>query len=192
MELCELSDGTAFALQELTTKDVDWLMSFFTSLSSKDRRYLRFDVTRKDLVLRRLEESETGRAYRAAAVVKDEIVGYCAILMSQESWQAHIGEIRLIIKPEFRGKQLAPALISHLVKRAEKSGVERLVIKVAAPQIDLRHTLEEHGFHIDAVLPNQVKDREGKVHPLVVMSCSLSEMAQTLREFYRSADWPDG
>ena len=63
---------------------------------------------------------------------------------------------------------------------------------MAAPQTAARAIFEKLGFCIDAMLPNHVKDSEGHLHPLVVMSCGLDDVAKSLREFYNDADWPDG
>ena len=63
---------------------------------------------------------------------------------------------------------------------------------MAAPQTAARSVCEKIGFHIDAVLPDYVKDVEGKLHALVVMSCSLDEVSRSMRDFYGEKSWQDG
>jgi hypothetical protein len=49
-----LKDGTKVMIRELQVKDLDRLMKFFSSLPPEDRKYLRIDVTKRDVVHRGL------------------------------------------------------------------------------------------------------------------------------------------
>jgi GNAT superfamily N-acetyltransferase len=192
MQVESLRDGTTVTLRPLAADDLERSRRFFAALPEADRRYLRFDVTRRAVVERLIEESVAGRAYRLVAVVDDEIVGHGALEFDTGSWRRHIGEIRVIVAEAYRGRHLGSVLIRHLFREAERVGATKLMIRLAEPQRAARMTCERLGFCIDAVLPDHVVDAEGKHHSLIVMSCALDEMARSLRESYKQDDWPDG
>lgn len=192
MKFESLKDGTHVTLREPTLDDVETVCRFAVALPPEDRKYLRFDLGKREVVEMLLHRAESDRTHRLIAVVGDEIVGHGALYISQDTWQRHLGEIRVLIAQNYRNRKLGTFLIRHLFEEAEKRGVERVLAKIAEPQIGARKIFEHLGFVVDAVMPNHVKDAEGGLHPMVVMSCSLDEVTRALRDFYRDDNWPDG
>ncbi len=187
MWLESLSDGTTVFLRSPAMDDLERSLAFFRELPKSDRNYLRFDVTQREVVERLIREALEGRAYRILALVDDddEVVGHGALELSRDTWQSHIGEIRVIVTPSYRRLGLAALLISELFRAAVKQDVEKVIIKLAEPQFVIRTVCERLGFEVEAVLRGHVKDAEGKVHDQIVMSCALDEVSRTLREFYQ-------
>ena len=192
MKLEALNDGTAVIVRPLTMADLDRVHRYFCSLPAEDRRYLRFDVAKRQIVEWLIREAEAGRAYRCVAVVNDEIVGHGALEITADGWHRHIGEIRALVLQDYRGRGMGALLFAHLFHAAERRGVQKVVIKMAGPQITARKACERLGFSVDAVLPDHVKDSDGNLHPLVVMSIGLDEVSKAMRDFYKDDDWPDG
>ena len=187
-----LKDGTHVLIREPTMDDLGASLRFFEALPPEDRQYLRVDVTQKDVVERRLRQAVHGEVHRVVALVDDRIVADGALEHSDESWRRHQAEIRVIVDREFRTKRLGTLLIHELFKVAQEHDVEKVVVKMAGPQIAARRVCERLGFHVDAVLDNYIKDAANNLQPMVVMSCSLGEMYRELKDFYRVDDWPDG
>jgi len=188
-----LIDGTTVLLREMTMDDVERSHRFFLDLPPEDRRYLRVDVTKRDVVERRVRRAvEDPGIHRIVALVEDKIVADGSLEFSGESWRRHTGEIRVIVAREYQRRRLGALLIKELHHTAKQHGVERVVAKMAAPQTGARKVFEKLGFRVDSVLPDYIKDADGKLQSLVVMTCTLDEMSNELRDFYRSEDWPDG
>jgi RimJ/RimL family protein N-acetyltransferase len=192
VKLEALKDGTAVTLRPPTMDDLERLRQFFLNLPPEDRRYFRVDVTQKEVVERRIRQAESGEAQRLMALVGDEVVGVGGLEFSGEGWHRHLGEIRVIVAQDYRRQKLGALLVSELFGEAQKLGIEKVVVKMAAPQTAARKICERLGFQVDAVLPDHVKDAEGKAHAQVVMSCTLDEMWKELQDFQRTDDWPDG
>jgi L-amino acid N-acyltransferase YncA len=93
---------------------------------------------------------------------------------------------------EYQRRGLGKLVIADLYRTAQHLGVEKIVAKMAAPQTGARKIFEKLGFHVDSVLPDFIKDAEGKLQSLVVMSCTLDELSRELKGFYKTDDWPDG
>jgi GNAT superfamily N-acetyltransferase len=187
-----LKDGTSVLLRELTMADLDRSLAFLKSLPATDRRYLRVDVTRENVVEHRLKQAETGDVYRIAAFAGDTIVADGALESAGAGWTRHIGEIRVLVAENYRSRRLGTILIGELFLEAERRRVEKVIVKMVKQQIEARKICERLGFRVDAVLPNHVKDAEDELQNLIVMSCTLDMMWREMRDFYPKDDWPDG
>lgn len=192
MKIEALKDGTTVVLREPTMDDVEDSHRFFMGLPPEDRRYLRVDVTQRDNVEQRIKDALEGRTYRLVALVGDKIVADGALEFSREEWRRHAGEIRAIVGHDYQRRGLGALMIKALYGIAHQRGVEKLVAKMASPQSGARKTLERLGFHVDSVLPDYIKDANGNVQSMVVMSCTLDELARELKGFYKTDHWPDG
>jgi RimJ/RimL family protein N-acetyltransferase len=187
-----LKDGTQIQLRQPSMEDLDRIRRFFVALPVEDRRYLRFDLTQTEAVKSLIRQSESGRAYRILALEGDTVIGHGVLDFPPDGWQRHIGEIRVIVAEDHRGRWLGAHLVGHLVRKAEERGLERVVVKMAEPQMAARRVCSRLGFTVDGLLPDQFKDLEGRLHGLVVMSCPIDQVSASLRDFYREDDWPDG
>jgi RimJ/RimL family protein N-acetyltransferase len=192
VKLEALKDGTAVVLRAPTMDDVETLRKFFLSLPPEDQRYLRDDVTQKEVVERRIRESERGDVRRLMAMVGDDVVAVGALEFAGERWQRHIGEIRVVVGHDYRCQRLGAKLIAELFQDAQQQDVEKVVVRIAAGQTAARKICDRLGFRVDAVLPDHIKDPEGKLHAQVIMSCTLDELWRELSDFNKADDWPDG
>lgn len=192
MKVEALKDGAHVTLQEPQVTDAERLRRFFLGLPLEDRRYFRFDLSRPEVVEALIRQAEAGMAYRVIALVEEEVVGHGALYFSHDGWQRHIGEIRVLVAPDYRGRWLGTHIIGQLFEEAEKRGVSRVVARMAEPETGARRIFERLGFIVDARLPDHVKDAEGNLHALIVMSCPLDEVSRAMRNFYRDDNWPDG
>ncbi|MFH1006598.1 MAG: hypothetical protein V1800_03735, partial [Candidatus Latescibacterota bacterium] len=75
-------DGTQVTLRRLHIDDLDKLMAFYEALPLEDRKYLRIDVTKRDIVSQRIKRIETGNVIRIIALHNDEIIGEGALELS--------------------------------------------------------------------------------------------------------------
>jgi GNAT superfamily N-acetyltransferase len=187
-----LKDGTPVLLREPTLEDVDSSLQFYRGLPQEDRRYLKLDVTKRDVVVRRIQQSIEGRIYRIIALFEDDIIAVGNLEFSEDMWRRHFGEIRVVVAREYQRLGLGRLLIADLYQAAKRRGVEKVVAKMAAPQTAARKIFERLGFHVDSVLPDFIKDADGQLQSLVVMSCTLDHLSEELRGFFRTDDWPDG
>ena len=152
------------------------LRQFFLALPPDDRRYFRVDVAKREVVEHRIRQAESGEAHRLMALVGDEVVAVGGLEFAGEGWHRHLAEIRVIVARDYRRRKLGAMLVAELFRDAQTMGLEKVVVKMAAPQTAARKICDRLGFHVDAVLPDHVKDSEGNLHAQVVMSCTLDEM----------------
>ena len=192
MKFETLRDGTTVLLREPTMEDYDASLRFFGNLSPEDRRYLRVDVTKGEIVERRLRQAVSGNVYRLWAFEGDYIAGDGAVEFADEQWRGHMGELRVIVGGKYQRHGLGTLLIRELFDACEKKGLEKVVIKTLAPQLPIRTACENLGFRIDSVIPDYAKDQNGELHSLLIMSCTMDEWFRQMKDFHKEQNWPDG
>lgn len=187
-----LRNGSEVLLRPVENEDVERSLRFFQGLSKEDRRYLRVDVTDVSVVQRRIQQGVDGAVFRLVALVKNRIVADGALEFSGDRWRGHMGEIRVIVDPGFRSQGLASMLIRELFLEAQKRGLEKVVMKMLAPQKNMRAICEHLGFRVEATLPDYARDQDGQLQSLIVMSCTLDEYWKAMKEAHHESSWPDG
>jgi RimJ/RimL family protein N-acetyltransferase len=192
VKLEALKDGTAVEIREPTMDDLPRSIAFFRDLPPEDRRYLRIDVTKPDLVEKRIRQSLEGHVFRLVALDGDQIVADGSLAISSEGWRKHQGEIRVIVARKYQRKRLGALMIQEVFRAARDRDVEKVIAKMAGPQIAARKVFERLGFRLDATLPDYVKDADGTLHPLIVMTCTFDDFSEEMRDFYKRGNWPDG
>lgn len=185
----ELKDQTKVVIRELTAEDLDRSLAFFESLSAADRAYLRRDVTKREVVERRIAECGSGVAERLVAVVDSRIVADGALELSGEDWKQHVGELRLIVASPHRRQGLGALMARELYRLAIGAKVEEIVAKMMRPQTAAQSIFKRLGFREEAVLPDYVKDLEGKRHDLIVMRCDIDALWREMEDFLSTGDW---
>ena len=74
------------------------------------------------------------RATRARSPSTDgEVVGYVAVV-PLHGWSSHVGEVRLVVDPDHRGRGIGRALARQAVLDALDLGLAKLVVEVIADQ----------------------------------------------------------
>jgi len=184
-----LKDGKEIIIRPLSSQDLDALMKFYRGLPPEDRRYLRVDVTNREVVSQRIKLAEEGLVHRLIALDKKEIVADGALEMSGEEWRRHQAEIRVIVARPFRRLGLGTAMIRELYFLAAAKNVEKIVAKMMRPQKAAQKIFRRLGFREEALLPDYVKDLSGKTQDLLVMVCDLKDMWKELDHLYSDSDW---
>ena len=67
-KVLQLKDGREVVIRPLAKDDVDRSLAFFRGLPDEDRAYLRVDVTKREVMERRIREIDLGRVGRLVAV----------------------------------------------------------------------------------------------------------------------------
>ncbi len=79
-----MKDGTEVTIRRLVPDDIDKLMEFYGSLPEEDRKYLKFDVTDRKVVAKRLRRVESGDDIRIVAIHGGVVVASGALELSGE------------------------------------------------------------------------------------------------------------
>jgi L-amino acid N-acyltransferase YncA len=184
-----LKDQSEVVVREMKRKDLEASLAFFESLPARDRAYLRRDVTRREVVQDRIREIRTSGVKRLVAVVGDRIVADGSLELSGEGWKKHVGELRLIVARAYRRKGLGILMARELYGLAASARVEEIIVKMMRPQKAARSIFRKLGFREEVLLPDYVRDLDGKKQDMILMRCDLEALWQEMEDFLASGDW---
>jgi acetyltransferase len=184
-----MKDGTEVTIRRLAANDIDQLMDFYGSLPEEDRKYLKFDVTDRKVVAKRLRRIDSGDDIRIVAVHGGVIVASGALELSGEAWSKHQGEIRVIIARPFHHRGLGTIMIRELYFIAVQNQIQTIVARMMRPQIGAQKIFRRLGFREETLLPDFVKDIKGGTQDLIVMTCDVKDLWRELDRTFSESDW---
>jgi ribosomal protein S18 acetylase RimI-like enzyme len=141
------------------------LKRFFARIPAGDRAFLKEDVNDPAVVA----AWAVPRPGRVIAVDDGEVVGSVAVV-PLHGWSSHVGEIRLVVDPEHRGRGIGRGLARQAVIDAVDLGLAKLVVEVIADQTALIGMFRTLGFEPEALLADHVRDRSGELRDLMVLA----------------------
>ena len=86
------------------------------------------------------------------------------------SLSKHVGELGVLVGPQWRGRGLGRVLIQECFARALERGLKKLVSQMTVDQHGAIAVFEQIGFRAEALLARHVADPGGKLHDLVLLS----------------------
>jgi L-amino acid N-acyltransferase YncA len=184
-----MKDGTEVTIRPFAPQDIDRLMEFYGALPEEDRKYLKFDVTDRKAVAKRLRRVETGDDIRIVAVHGGLIVASGALELSGEAWSKHQGEIRVIVARPFQKRGLGMIMIRELYFIAVQNQIQKIVARMMRPQVGAQKIFRRLGFREDSLMPDFVKDIQGSAQDLIIMTCDVQELWKQLDRTFSESDW---
>jgi L-amino acid N-acyltransferase YncA len=170
-------------LRHMSPADKQGLLAFARGLPEHDLLFLRRDITQEDAVDDWIRELETGEIATVLAVVGNEIVGYATIHRSMLRWTAHVAELRVMVAESMRGAGLGRVLTQEAFAIALSQGIEKMVAQMTLDQKGAIATFEGLGFRPEALLRDQVKDRQGNKHDLLMLSHEVARFEAQLAAY---------
>ena len=168
-----LEDGTRVIVRPLIPQDESALGEFFHSMPNEDLLYLRDDVKNPDVIKNWVKALDYEVTLPLIADLEGKIIADATLHQEPRGWKSHIGSVRVVIHPEYRGKGVGRLLVGELIQIALDSGLVKLDAEFMAEQTRPIAIFEKMGFVNMAVLPQHVKDLKGESHDLVIMVYDL-------------------
>jgi len=160
-------------LRLMEASDRDRILDFARALPPDSLLFLRKDITDPKVVDEWVRDVEAGRTITVLAEGDGELVGYGSLWQDESFWGRHVGEIRVLVRPDYRGVGLGRHLSFDVFAIAKDLELDKIIARMAPEQKRARARLERLGFTVDAVLRGFVRDRDGKPHDLLVMSSDV-------------------
>jgi len=113
---------------------------------------------------------ERGEVESLVARHAGAMVGCTGIISDELSWSKHVGELRVLVGPAWRGRGRGRVLIQECFARALERGLKKLVSQMTVEQHGAIAVFEQLGFRAEALLARHVADPSGKLHDLVLLS----------------------
>lgn len=167
----------------LAPVDADALGRFVQAQPTHDLLFVRRDVSHPKVVAAWLDALAEGSITSLAARSGGELVGCTAIVTDPLSWSRHVGELRVMVGPAWRGRGLGRVLVQESFALALGLGLEKLCVQMTVDQRAAIAVFEELGFRAEAVLRDHVKDRDGTTYDLAVLSHRVAAVQSRMQVF---------
>jgi L-amino acid N-acyltransferase YncA len=168
------TDGAQMTIRPMVPEDKDELLDFFRRIPPADRFGLKEDVTDPKVMERWALTLDYSRALPLLAILDGQIVGDATLHHRRAGSRQHIGEVRVVVDPNYRNRGVGRGLLHKLIDIAGNKGLKKLMFEVIADTEEAaRHTAQVLGFVPVASLPGQVQDAGGNLHDLIIMERRL-------------------
>jgi ribosomal protein S18 acetylase RimI-like enzyme len=157
-------------IKQLEPADREALERFLARIPEGDRTFFKEDVDDPAVVG---AWTRPGPA-RALAVEAGDVIGYVAVV-PLHGWSSHVGEVRVIVDPEHRGRGIGRALARRAVIEAVELDLSKMVVEVVADQEPTIAMFRSLGFDPEALLTDHVRDQSGELRDLMVLAHSVEE-----------------
>jgi len=157
-------------IRRIEAQDQDAVERFLAHIPESDRTFFKEDVSDPDVIV---GWSRLGAA-RSLAVDDGAVLGYVAVIPLQ-GWSNHVGEVRVVVDPDHRGRGIGRTLARHAVLEALGLGLRKMVVEVVADQEPTIAMFRSLGFDPEALLTDHVRDQAGGLRDLMVLAHSVDD-----------------
>jgi ribosomal protein S18 acetylase RimI-like enzyme len=154
------------AIRRLAPGDEAALDAFLAAIPPGDRTFIKEDVADPSAARAWIADTATARA---VATGGDEIVGLVAMIPGV-GWSSHVGDLRLVVHPGHRRRGVGTGLARWAVLEATRMGLLKLVVEVVAEQDAAVAMFQGLGFEGEALLTDHIRDRDGNLRDLLLLS----------------------
>ena len=165
------------AIQSMADCDDLAVQTFVTKVPVHDLLFLDRDIREPKVLAAWRRAIEQGAVHSLVAIADGEIVATTAVIRDPLSWSAHVADVRLLVLPESRGKGVGRALLEASIEHAITQGATKLTARMTPDQRGAITLFEESGFRGEALLRDQVRDTNGDLHDIAVLSLDVGQEA---------------
>ena len=166
-------DGKTIEIRAFERSDVVSVGQFAATLPAHDLLFLSRDIQHARVIEAWQQAIADGEIDSLVAHDGTAVVATSAIVRDPLSWSPHVAEIRLLVAPAMRGHGLGRILLTESIRIASERGAIKLIARMTPDQRGSITLFEETGFRGEAMLRDHVRDRDGNVFDLAILSLDL-------------------
>jgi RimJ/RimL family protein N-acetyltransferase len=183
----KLKDDRQIVIHPMDKSDGEALKAYFQSLRFEDKLYMRDDVSDPKVIQKWIDELDYINIVPLVAVYEGKIVGVASLHRNSNSWDSHVGHIRVSVTPKFQGSGLGFELTREIFIIAQSMHIDIGIAEMPKEHKSAIHILSKLGFTTEHIFKDHVRDRKGIFHDLVVMRIDikavLNDMLDKIREW---------
>jgi RimJ/RimL family protein N-acetyltransferase len=159
----------------MSADDAPALLEFYRSLPQEDLLYLRDDVTKPASMNRWVETIESEQGWHLLAGYEGRIIADGELDHQFYGWSRHVGEMRIVVDPSFRGSGLSMLIAQEVLAQAADEGLHKVMVQMMVDQHSALHLFKKLGFRHEAILTEHVQDQHGQLRDLVIMAYFIQD-----------------
>lgn len=174
-----LRDGTHVTIRPLQPGDQEALLRFFLGIPEEERFFLKHDVTSPKVIQEWVEHLDYQRALPLLAFADGQVVADAVLIRRRGGARSHIGEVRVVVAPAYRGRGLGTLLTRELCDIADDAGLDKVLFEVVAGKEDeaLKAT-EWLGFVRIGTIEGGARDQQGRLYDIILLAMPLGKWYQ--------------
>jgi len=149
------------------------MLEFARGLHEEDQLFLRSDITDPATVDDWLRGIEQGTTVTLLAEPEGRLAGYASLHVNPLRWTRKVGEISINTAREWQSRGLGENLCAEIVELGRTLELRKITAQMVADHKSARAMFERLSFHIEALLPDWVEDRERQCRDLLLMAYDL-------------------
>lgn len=172
----QLRDQVKVVVRTLAEDDGDALLKFFLSIPEEERYYLKHEVTAPATIERWVKNLDFNRILPLVATEDGRIVGEAVLIRARGPARSHLGELRIVVSPDFRDKGLGTTLIRELCDIASDSDFTGIIFEVIPDaEQEAYETAQWLGFIRTGTIEGGARDEQGRLHDVALMVMPLGK-----------------
>src|SRR5256886_5785888 len=156
-----LKDGAKYLLRPLKPSDEKAFHDFFLAVPEQERMFIKHRVTEPEIIRDWCQNIDLGRNLPLLALAGDRIIGDATLHQQLGGWKRHIGQVSVLVHPQYRGRGLAKALVVEIIDLARNIGLEKLEAEFIGGQETGMKMFGLLGFAALVRLPEYVRYMKG-------------------------------
>lgn len=159
------------------------VQEFARQLPVHDLLFLPRNITETKVLAAWVREIERGTITSLLAIRDGKVVGCGTLVRDKHSWSPHVGEIRMVVSLDVRGKGVGRVLSQETFALALSEGLDKLVVQMTVDQAGAITLFEGLGFKAEALLRDHVRDVSGRTHDIVVLGHKVAQVQAQMEAY---------
>src|SRR6266700_6779917 len=177
------TDGGEIEFRLMSRADESAVLAFAQKLPTHDLLFLPRNIRQPKVLSAWINEIERGAITSLLAVKGGTVVGCGTLVRDPHSWSPHVGEIRMVVSQDVRGRGVGRALSQQTFALALGAGLEKLSVQMTVDQQAALALFERLGCKAEALLREQVRDVGGKTHDIVVLGHNIAQVQAQIEAY---------
>jgi RimJ/RimL family protein N-acetyltransferase len=167
----------------MTRADEAAVLDFAKRLPTHDLLFLPRNISQPKVLSAWINEIERGDIVSLLGLRDRAVVGCGTVVSDTHSWSPHVGEIRMVVSLDVRGKGVGRALSQETFALALGAGLEKLSVQMTVDQQAAIALFESLGFKAEALLRDHVRDVAGQKHDIVVLGHNVAQVRAQMEAY---------
>jgi RimJ/RimL family protein N-acetyltransferase len=167
----------------MTRADEAAVLDFAKALPTHDLLFLPRNISQPKVLSAWVNEIERGDIVSLLALKDSAVLGCGTLVRDSHSWSPHVGEIRMVVSLDVRGKGVGRALSQETFALALGAGLDKLTVQMTVDQRAAIALFESLGFQAEALLRDHVREVDGRTHDIVVLGHKVAQVRARMEAY---------